>query len=203
MEVIDITRYTIDEKISIARNYLEKDICKAYGIKPEKALTHLSLSNTSLICCHKLLLLDLSWNHLVGSVPSWFGKFESLFYLDLSINSLQGEIPKSLTVLQSLISGNITIEEPDSSFQLSLAQQGGPTLTYRQISSFRPTLDLSYNNLQGPIWPDFWNLKRLHVLNLKENNLSGPIPNNLSGMRDLEKLDLSHNKLSGEIPVQW
>ena len=150
--------------------------------------------------CHKLRLLDLSWNHLVGSVPSWFGKFESLFYSDLSMNSLQGEIPKSLTELRSLISGNITIEEPDSSFQFHLAQQGRPILTYRHISSFRPTLDLSYNNLQGPIWPDFWNLKRLHVLNLKENNLSGPIPNNLSGMTDLEKLDLSHNKLSGEIP---
>ena len=36
MEVIDIAGYTTDEKISIARNYLEKDICKAYGIKPKK-----------------------------------------------------------------------------------------------------------------------------------------------------------------------
>ena len=36
MEVIDIAGYTTDEKIFIARNYLEKDICKAYGIKPEK-----------------------------------------------------------------------------------------------------------------------------------------------------------------------
>ena len=120
--------------------------------------------------------------------------------MDLSNNSLKGEIPKSLSELQSLISGNITIDEPVSSFQFHTARQGGPILSYRQISSFRPTLDLSFNNLQGPIWPDFRNLKRLHVLNLKENNLSGPIPNNLSGMTVLEKLDLSHNKLSGEIP---
>ncbi|KAL4614873.1 hypothetical protein ACB092_07G084000 [Castanea dentata] len=150
--------------------------------------------------CHKLQLLDLSWNHLGGNIPSWFGKFESLFYLDFSNNSFKGEIPKSLTELQSLIIGNITIEEPVSSFQLYAARQGGPSLSYRQISGLRPTLDLSYNILQGPIWPSFGNLKRLHVLNLKENNLSGPIPNNLSGMTYLEKLDLSHNKLSGEIP---
>ncbi|KAK4564214.1 hypothetical protein RGQ29_006338 [Quercus rubra] len=150
--------------------------------------------------CHKLQFLDLAWNHLGGNIPSWFGKFESLFYLDLSNNSLKGAIPKSLTELRSLISGKVTIEEPVSSFQLYTAGQGGPSLSYRQISSFRPTIDLSYNILQGPIWPGFGNLKRLHVLNLKENKFSGPIPNDLSGMSDLEKLDLSHNKLSGEIP---
>ena len=150
--------------------------------------------------CHKLQFLDLSFNHLGGNIPSWFGKFESLFYLDLSNNSLKGEIPKSLAELRSLISGNVTIEEPVPSFELYTAGQGGRSLSYRQISSFRPTIDLSYNILHGPIWPGFGNLKRLHVLNLKENKFSGPIPNNLSGMTGLEKLDLSHNKLSGEIP---
>ena len=150
--------------------------------------------------CHNLQFLDLSWNHLGGNLPSWVGKFDSLFYLDLSNNSLKGELPKSLTELQCLISGKMTIEEPVSSFQIYTARQGGPGLSYRQISSFRPTIDLSYDILQGPIWPGFGNLKRLHVLNLKENKLSGPIPNNLSGMTDLEKLDLSHNNLSGEIP---
>ena len=150
--------------------------------------------------CHKLQFLDLSFNHLGGSIPSWFGKFESLFYLDLSNNSLKGEIPKSLAELRSLISRKVTIEETVPSFELYTAGQGGRSLSYRQISSFRPTIDLSYNILHGPIWPGFGNLKRLHVLNLKENKFSGPIPNNLSGMTGLEKLDLSHNKLSGEIP---
>ncbi|XP_065623938.1 phytosulfokine receptor 1 [Quercus suber] len=150
--------------------------------------------------CHKLQFLELSWNHLGGNIPSWVGKFDSLFYLDLSNNSLKGEIPKSLTELQSLVSGKVTIEELVSTFELYTARQGGSVLIYRQISSFRPTIDLSYNILHGPIWPGFGNLKRLHVLNLEENKFSGPIPNNLSGMTGLEILDLSHNKLSGEIP---
>ncbi|XP_030942710.1 phytosulfokine receptor 1-like [Quercus lobata] len=149
--------------------------------------------------CHKLQFLELSWNHLGGNIPSWVGKFDSLFYLDLSNNSLKGEIPKSLTELQSLISGKVTIEGPISAFEF-YTRQGGSVLIYRQLSSFRPTIDLSCNILHGPIWPGFGNLKRLHVLNLNENKFSGPIPNNLSCMTDLEKLDLSHNKLSGEIP---
>ncbi|KAG6652037.1 hypothetical protein CIPAW_06G155600 [Carya illinoinensis] len=154
--------------------------------------------------CTKLQLLDLSWNRLGGSIPSWFGKFESLFYLDLSDNSLNGEIPMILTQLKSLRSGNISLEEEPFSraFQLYYYTrgQGGQRLGYKQISSFRPTLDLSNNMLEGPICPCFGDLKELHVLMLKENNLSGTIPGSLSTMRNLEILDLSHNKLSGEIP---
>jgi Leucine-rich repeat (LRR) protein len=150
--------------------------------------------------CSMLELLDLSWNHLGGTIPSWIGEFESLFYLDLSNNSFKGEVPKSLTLLQSLISGNISLEEPISSFLLYKRRQGGRRLMYKQISALQPTLDLSYNMLQGSIWPSFGNLRRLHVFALKDNNLSGPIPDNLSLMSSLEVLDLSHNKLSGEIP---
>ena len=52
MEVIDIVGYTVDEKISIARKYLEKDICKVYGIKPEKVFD-ISLT---LLCVHVISL---------------------------------------------------------------------------------------------------------------------------------------------------
>ncbi|KAM4088231.1 hypothetical protein ACB094_07G055300 [Castanea mollissima] len=191
----------------LARNFHDEQIPNDVSLE-FKNLNSLILANCQLSGpipewlsrCHKLQFLDLSWNHLGGNIPSWFGKFESLFYLDLSNNSLKGEIPKSLTELRSLISGKVTIEEPVPGFELYTAGQGGPSLSYRQISSFRPTIDLSYNILQGLIWPGFGNLKRLHVLYLKENKFSGPIPNNLSGMAGLEKLDLSHNKLSGEIP---
>jgi hypothetical protein len=50
----------------------------------------------------------------------------------------------------------------------------------KQLFGFRPTLDLSYDMLQGSIWPGFGNLRRFHVFTLKDNNMSRPIPNNLS-----------------------
>ncbi|XVF43414.1 hypothetical protein PTKIN_Ptkin02bG0038200 [Pterospermum kingtungense] len=148
-----------------------------------------------------LQLLDLSWNHLAGTIPQWFGSYRDLFYLDLSNNSFTGEIPKSLTELPSLIHGNGPLEEPSPDFPFFMRRnEHGKGLQYNQVWSFPPTLQLGHNFLSGPIWPEFGNLKKLHVFDLKFNNLSGPIPENLSGMTSLEILDLSHNDLSGTIP---
>lgn len=149
----------------------------------------------------QLQLLDLSWNHLGGSIPVWFGNFSSLFYLDISNNSLTGEIPKSITALRAFIDRDVAVEEPSPDFPLFMKRNvSARGFQYNQIRSFPPTLDFSYNNLSGPIWPEFGNLRKLHALDLKFNNLSGTIPDELSGMTSLETLDLSHNKLSGVIP---
>ncbi|XP_010250461.1 PREDICTED: phytosulfokine receptor 1 [Nelumbo nucifera] len=148
-----------------------------------------------------LQLLDLSWNRLHGTIPNWLGELKFLFYLDLSNNTLSGEIPESLTNLESLISRNISLEELSPDFPFFMKRnQSTRALQYNQILSFPPLLDLSYNNLTGPIWPEFGKLKKLHVLDLKWNNLSGSIPSELSMMSSLETLDLSHNNLSGIIP---
>ncbi|KAI3719763.1 hypothetical protein L6452_20667 [Arctium lappa] len=151
----------------------------------------------------QLQLLDLSWNHLEGSIPPYLGDFRSLFYLDLSNNSLSGVIPKNLTQLQSLSLWDVSIEEgsPDFPFfRRPNMSNRGSALQYNQIMSFPPLLDLSNNFLNGSIWPEFGNLKRLHVLNLKHNGLSGGIPSSLSGMTSIEMLDLSYNNLTGTIP---
>ncbi|KAE8724576.1 Phytosulfokine receptor 1 [Hibiscus syriacus] len=148
-----------------------------------------------------LQLLDLSWNHLAGTIPSWIGSFRDLFYIDLSNNSFTGEIPKSLTELPSLIYRDISLENPSPDFVFFMKRnESARGLQYNQIWSFPPTLDFGLNFLSGPIWPEFGNLKKLHVFDLKLNNFSGPIPENLSGMTSLEILDLSHNDLSGTIP---
>ncbi|KAJ0038277.1 hypothetical protein Pint_22562 [Pistacia integerrima] len=151
--------------------------------------------------CTKLQLLDLSWNQFGGTIPVWFGSFQDLFYLDLSNNTFIGEIPKSITGLPSLISRNISLEEPSPDIPFFLKRNESVRgLQYNQILSFPPTLYLSYNALNGSIWPEFGNLTKLHVLNLKANDISGPIPSELSGMTSLESLDLSDNNLTGTMP---
>ncbi|XP_051148511.1 phytosulfokine receptor 1-like isoform X2 [Andrographis paniculata] len=149
--------------------------------------------------CRNLQLLDLSWNRLEGSIPTYIGDLRSLFYLDLSKNSLTGEIPKELTGMQSLINGSVLkdVSNPDFPLYSRRNRQG---YKYKQIGGFPSTLSLGNNLLMGEIWPEFGNLKKLHVLDLKCNNLFGSIPGSLSEMRSLETLDLSFNNLTGMIP---
>ncbi|CAA7032519.1 unnamed protein product [Microthlaspi erraticum] len=140
-----------------------------------------------------LQVLDLSCNYLTGAIPDYTGGFTSLYYLGLSRNSFTGVIPKSLSMLQSLPS-----RDEDSSFDVAFVVF--PFL-FRMIdtSGFIPTIDLSYNNLYGPIWEEFGNLKQLNVFDLSANRLSGAIPRTLSRMTSLEVLDLSYNNLYGPI----
>ncbi|XP_038876932.1 phytosulfokine receptor 1-like [Benincasa hispida] len=149
---------------------------------------------------NKLQFLDLSWNHLGGNIPSWFGEFQFVFYLDLSNNSFIGGIPKEITEMRSYIDRNFLLDGPASPDFSLFVKRNGTGWQYNQVRKFPPTLDLSLNNLSGPIWPEFGNLKEILVLDLKYNRLSGSIPSNLSGMVSLETLDLSHNNLSGIIP---
>ncbi|KAF9608336.1 hypothetical protein IFM89_009271 [Coptis chinensis] len=147
--------------------------------------------------CTKLQVLDLSWNRLSGMIPDLFRPLESLFYIDLSNNSFLGNIPGSLTGLRSLIvpytpSGIPSINPP---FYWT---KNPPHALQHQMA-----LQLSLSvvaSLTGSIWPEFGNLRALHILDLKQNNLSGPTPDTLSSMKSLEVLDLSHNNLSGTIP---
>jgi Leucine-rich repeat (LRR) protein len=61
-------------------------------------------------------------------------------------------------------------------------------------------LDLSYNQLQGPIPSSLSGLVGLIELSLKSNRLSGPVPSQLSSLSNLESLKLDSNGLSGPIP---
>ncbi|MCL7047051.1 hypothetical protein MKW94_012207 [Papaver nudicaule] len=75
-------------------------------------------------------------------------------------------------------------------------------------------LDLSFNNLSGPIPPCLKSMARLRVLNLRRNNLSGQIPhvwrsqgsippddfNSFPESCDLRTFNLNDNKFEGQLP---
>ena len=63
-------------------------------------------------------------------------------------------------------------------------------------------IDLSCNNLDGPIPEEIEVLKSLYALNLSHNAFTGRIPPSLGKLSKLESLDLSSNKLTGGIPMQ-
>ncbi len=63
-------------------------------------------------------------------------------------------------------------------------------------------LDLSDNNLVGPLPAQLGDLSALRVLSLSRNTLSGAVPSGLVSLAQLQTLDLSENALSGQIPTQ-
>ena len=63
------------------------------------------------------------------------------------------------------------------------------------------SLELSNNNLTGPIPVELGNLATLKELNLGHNALSGEIPVELGGLTQLNSLFLQWNNLTGPIPV--
>ncbi|XP_030937617.1 receptor-like protein 7 [Quercus lobata] len=71
-----------------------------------------------------------------------------------------------------------------------------------KILTLVTSIDLSCNNLDGPIPEEIEVLKSLYVLNLSHNAFTGRIPPSLGKLSELESLDLSSNKLVGGIPMQ-
>ncbi|KAG6707137.1 receptor protein kinase-like protein ZAR1 [Carya illinoinensis] len=99
----------------------------------------------SIIQCKRLRILDLSQNNLTGSLPDGFGSgLVSLEKLDLSFNIFNGSIPSDM--------GN--------------------------LSSLQGTVDLSHNRFSGSIPASLGNLPEKVYIDLTYNNLSGPIPQN-------------------------
>ena len=63
-------------------------------------------------------------------------------------------------------------------------------------------LDLSDNDLTGSIPPELGNLDSLERLSLYDNDLTGPIPLELGNLASLEWLTLGYNDLTGPIPLE-
>ncbi|KAM0925960.1 hypothetical protein ACQ4PT_003831 [Festuca glaucescens] len=97
---------------------------------------------------------------------------------------------------------------PDENRVLSLRLSNlglqGPFPQGLQDCTSMTRLDLSSNNLSGPIPHDMSRqMPYLTSLDLSYNSFSGEIPSDISNMRDLNSLSLQHNQLSGQIPEQF
>ncbi|KAF8008501.1 hypothetical protein BT93_K2237 [Corymbia citriodora subsp. variegata] len=177
--------------------------------------------------CTTLIILDLGENNFSGSIPTWFGaSVQSLLILRLRENSFTGSIPPQLCSLSGLHILDMAVNKLTGAIPSCLGYMGGakifipddpPYMDWNrervvEIMKGRPNeytkivlallgnLDLSSNNLIGPIPKELTFLTGLQGLNLSHNLLSGGIPIGIGDMKSLESLDLSNNRLSGTIP---
>ncbi|XP_010511585.1 PREDICTED: probable inactive leucine-rich repeat receptor-like protein kinase At1g66830 [Camelina sativa] len=125
---------SVPEEVGILKSLMTLDLSdnSFYGSIP-----------LSLIQCKRLKTLVLSKNSFTGDLPTAFGaNLVHLRTLNLSFNRLTGTIPKDLGSLRNL----------------------------------KGTLDLSHNFFSGMIPTSLGDLSELLYVDLSYNNLSGPIP---------------------------
>lgn len=127
--------------------------------------------------------------NLVGPLPDFLGKMNSLSNLKLSGNSLTGEIPKTLnnSGLQMLWLNN----------QKGELLSGTIDIVATMVSL--TSLWLHGNRFTGSIPDNIGDLVSLKDLNLNGNELVGLVPSSLGDM-ELDKLDLNNNRFMGPIP---
>lgn len=144
----------------------------------------------------KLRIIDLSYNSLVGELPSQY--FQCW-------NAMKIVGANELTYLHYALMPTeyYYFRKNDTSYGYSLTLNiKGVNLKYEKISNIFTGILLSNNKFTGEIPASIANLKVLQALNVSNNELEGYIPSSLSNITALESLDLSSNRLSGEIPQQ-
>ncbi|XP_068325439.1 receptor-like protein EIX2 [Pyrus communis] len=162
----------------------------------------------------KLSYLNLTENHLNGTIPSSLCSMQTLLHLSLRSNQLYGEFPEAWSVWQNImvvdvadnnLSGNILSSAgvPSSLRILKMNNNnfGGKIPFELKNATSLSSIDLGGNKFTGsvPLWIGS-NYSKLSTLRLHSNFLSGHIPRNLCNLPYLHILDLGHNNLSGTIP---
>eukprot|EP00850_Spirogloea_muscicola_P003976 SM000016S01964 [mRNA] locus=s16:925125:939965:- [translate_table: standard] len=183
--------------LHLANNQLQGPIPAALGSLP--LLNHLDLSSNTLsgniqvvLGLQSLTELDVSANHFSGDILNcdYFGH---VTYLDLSFLSNAGGRPfpttlTSLTTLQEL-------------YLPSLGLYGSIPAFVTSRLLLLTDLDLSNNQLSGPLPTDIGNLDMLSNLDLSGNLLSGALPESFVGCISSNYLDLHDNQLNGPVPA--
>ncbi|XP_010050948.2 probable LRR receptor-like serine/threonine-protein kinase At3g47570 [Eucalyptus grandis] len=137
----------------------------------------------------RLTFLALSYNNLVGNIPSSIGGLESLQRLYLDNNHLEGPLPNEICYLPNL--GELVLWQNRIS--------GSIPNCIENLSSLQKFL-LSSNNMTSVIPVSLWSLQELIFLNLSLNSFNGGLPLEIGKMRAMNSIDLSWNQLTGIIP---
>ncbi|WOG91023.1 hypothetical protein DCAR_0310271 [Daucus carota subsp. sativus] len=134
--------------------------------------------------------ITLSQNDFRGSIPNEIGRLFRLQSLSLLSNFFQGEFPANLSQCVNIRRININDNNLEGELPTKFA-------SWPRLYEF----DLGNNHFTGSIPPSIGNISSIHVLSLEQNRLTGSIPLEVSHHTKLKVLVLSENKLKGMFPT--
>lgn len=145
---------------------------------------------TVVLSLPSLYYLDIRYNEFEGPLPSQlFGK--ALDAIFVNNNRFSSSIPPTA------LSGN------GSASVLVFANNKLGGCLPPSIANFASTLEellLINTSLSGCLPPEVGFLYKLRVLDVSFNEIEGPIPYSLTGLAHLEQLNLGHNLMTGIVP---
>ncbi|XP_057505662.1 protein STRUBBELIG-RECEPTOR FAMILY 3-like [Actinidia eriantha] len=163
------------------------------------------------VACNSTNIISITLNaaNLGGELGDDLGSFSSLNKIDLSNNHIRGSIPSNfpVTMQNIFLSDNQFSGSIPSSFS-TLTQLSAMSLNKNQLTGEIPdafqvllgliNLDLSSNNLSGRLPTSMENLSSLTTLHLQNNKLSGT----LNALQDLplKDLNIENNLFNGPVP---
>jgi len=159
------------------------------------SLTHLDLSSNHLVgtlpgivvnSLDDLRSLNLTDNHLTGQLPSEFGKLTKMTQLDMEFNKFDKRIITELGLLAQLE----VLRLSNNEFTGWLPEEVG---NLRSLQG----LHMQVNKLSGLLPSQIGRLTALLELELYKNQFRAAIPSELGQLTKLEKLSLGWNSFSG------
>ncbi|XP_006653291.1 receptor-like protein 7 [Oryza brachyantha] len=162
---------------------------------------------------HYVEVLDLSNNHIHGTIPQWAWDnwINSLILMNISHNQLSSSIGYGpvisanmfvIDISHNLFEGRIPIPGPQTQlFDCSNNQFSTMPSNFGSHLSSISLLMASRNKLSGEIPPSICEATSLMLLDLSNNHFRGSIPSCLmEDMSNLNVLNLKGNQLHGRLP---
>jgi len=159
--------------------------------------------------------IDLSYNNLIGNIPSEIGSLTHLQSLYLYNNQLTGNIPSEIGNLSQLLFLFLSFNGLTGSIPQeigNIVSLQSLFLCYNELSGIIPTsienltnligMDLSYNQLSGTIPNQIGNLTNLLYLLIHVNQFTGNIPPEIGNLMNLKTFTVSSELLTGSIPKE-
>ncbi|XP_038974428.1 probable LRR receptor-like serine/threonine-protein kinase At1g53440 [Phoenix dactylifera] len=150
-------------------------------------------------------------NPISGKIPSFLGNWTKLQRIDMQGTSMEGPFPPTFSTLESLTQLRVSdLKGGDGKFPPLQNMKNMERLVLRNLSisgelpdfigemTNLKSLDLSFNNLTGPIPSSFDGLMNsINYMYLTNNMLNGTIPNWI--LSSHRSLDISYNSFTGSL----